>query len=110
VLVTGSLDFLIAPLAALLEVPTLLAAKLEQHERQFTGHVCAPLPYGPGKRELIARLTRESGIDLTQSFAYGDSPGDVELLEMVGNPLVVNPIRGMDRIAQRNGWPTTTWT
>jgi len=32
------------------------------------------------------------------------------LLEMVGHPLVVNPIRGMDRIAQRNGWPTTTWT
>ncbi|MCE7977564.1 MAG: HAD-IB family hydrolase, partial [Nitrospira sp. NTP1] len=24
--------------------------------------------------------------------------------------LVVNPIRGMDRIAQRNGWPITTWT
>ncbi len=109
VLVTGSLDFLIAPLAALLEVPTLLAAKLERQQRQFTGHVCAPLPYGPGKRELIVRLTQESGIDLAQSFAYGDSPGDVELLEMVGHPLVVNPIRGMDRIAQRNGWPTTTW-
>ncbi|MGC3973310.1 MAG: HAD-IB family hydrolase [Nitrospira sp.] len=110
VLVTGSLDFLIAPLASLLEVPTLLAARLEQQEQQFTGHVCAPLPYGPGKRELIARLTRDSGIDLAQSFAYGDSPGDVELLEMVGHPLVVNPIRGMDRIAQRNGWPMTTWT
>ena len=109
VLVTGSLDFLIAPLAALLEVPTLLAAKLEQHHRRFTGHVCAPLPYGPGKRELIAQLTRESQIDLAQSFAYGDSPGDVELLEMVGHPLVVNPIRGMSRIARRNGWPVAIW-
>ena len=86
VLVTGSLDFLIAPLAALLEVPTLLAAKLEQQQRQFTGHVCAPLPYGPGKRDLIISLTQKSGIDLAQSFAYGDSPGDVELLEMVGHP------------------------
>jgi len=109
VLVTGSLDFLIAPLAALLEVPTLLAAKLEQQHRRFTGHLCAPLPYGPGKRELIAQLTRESQIDLTQSFAYGDSPGDVELLEMVGHPLVVNPIRGMSRIARRNGWPVAIW-
>ena len=109
VLVTGSLDFLIAPLATLLEVPTLLAAKLERQQRRFTGQVCVPLPYGPGKRALIARLTQESRIDLTQSFAYGDSPGDVELLEMVGHPLVVNPIRGMDRIARRNGWPVTRW-
>ncbi|HNO07036.1 MAG TPA: haloacid dehalogenase-like hydrolase, partial [Flavobacteriales bacterium] len=99
----------IAPLAALLEVPTLLAARLEQQQQHFTGRVCAPLPYGPGKRELITQLTRDSGIDLAQSFAYGDSPGDVELLAMVGHPLVVNPIRGMGRIAQRNGWPTTTW-
>ena len=106
---TGSLDFLIAPLATLLEVPTLLAAKLERQQRRFTGQVCVPLPYGPGKRALIARLTQESRIDLTQSFAYGDSPGDVELLEMVGHPLVVNPIRGMDRIARRNGWPVTRW-
>jgi len=93
----------------LLEVPTLLAARLERQQRRFTGHVCVPLPYGPGKRELITRLTQELRIDLAQSFAYGDSPGDVELLEMVGHPLVVNPIRGMDRIARRNGWPVTTW-
>lgn len=109
VLVTGSLDFLMAPLAALLEVPTLLAARLERQHRRFTGHVCEPLPYGPGKRDLIVRLIQDSRIDLAQSFAYGDSPGDVELLQMVGHPLVVNPIRGMGRIARRNGWPVATW-
>ena len=79
------------------------ARRMGKQATIFVPGVCPP-----GKRELIARLTRDSGIDLTQSFAYGDSPGDVELLEMVGHPLVVNPIRGMDRIAQRNGWPTTT--
>lgn len=109
VLVTGSLDFLMAPLAALLEVPTVLAAKLEQRHDRFTGSVCAPLPYGPGKRELIVRLTQQSRIDLAQSFAYGDSPGDVEILQMVGHPLVVNPIRGMASIARRHGWPVATW-
>ncbi len=109
VLVTGSLEFLMTPLAALLDVSTLLAAKLEQRQYRFTGQVCAPLPYGHGKRELITRLMEESGIDLEQSFAYGDSPGDVELLRMVGHPLVVNPIRGMAAIARRHGWPVTTW-
>ena len=109
VLVTGSLEFLMTPLATLLNVSTLLAAKLEQQQQRFTGQVCSPLPYGPGKRELITHLTEECGIDLAQSFAYGDSPGDVELLRMVGHPLVVNPIRGMASIARRHGWPVAIW-
>lgn len=109
VLVTGSLEFLMMPLAALLDVSTLLAAKLEQQQHRFTGRIRPPLPYGHGKRELITHLTQECGIDLAQSFAYGDSPGDVELLRMVGHPLVVNPIRGMASIARRNGWPVATW-
>jgi phosphoserine phosphatase len=54
-------------------------------------------------------LTQECSIDLAQSFAYGDSPGDVELLRMVGHPLVVNPIRGMASIARRHGWPVAIW-
>jgi HAD superfamily hydrolase (TIGR01490 family) len=109
VLVTGSLDFLMTPLAALLGVSTLLAARLEQQHERFTGRVCVPLPYGPGKHELIARWTKASRIDLTQSYAYGDSPGDVELLQMVRYPQVVNPIRGMAAIARRNGWPVAIW-
>ena len=110
VLVTGSLEFLMRPLAALLDVSTLLAAKLEQRHNRFTGQVCDPLPYGSGKGELITQFTEASRIDLTQSYAYGDSPGDMELLRMVGHPLVVNPIRGMAAIARRNGWPVESWT
>jgi len=53
VLVTGSLDFLIAPLATMLNVPTVLAATPERIASQYTGHVLPPLPYGEGKRVLI---------------------------------------------------------
>jgi phosphoserine phosphatase len=30
-------------------------------------------------------------------------------LQLVGHPLVVNPIRGMARIARHQGWPVTQW-
>jgi phosphoserine phosphatase len=40
---------------------------------------------------------------------YGDSPGDLPVLETVGHPRVVNPIRGMVRIARRRGWPILQW-
>ena len=109
ILVTGAPDFLIAPLAEFLGVPTVFAAKPEQQDSVYTGALVPPLPYGPGKRELILAHAQEMGLDLVGSYAYGDSPGDRDILELVGNPLVVNPIRGMDRTARRLGWPVATW-
>jgi HAD superfamily hydrolase (TIGR01490 family) len=110
VLLTGSLDFLIAPLAAFLNVETVIAARPERKDARYTGHVVPPLPYGEGKRHLVHDLARRDGICLPESFAYGDSPGDVALLQAVGHPLVVNPIRGMDRIARQHGWKVVNWT
>ena len=109
ILVTGAPDFLIEPLAVFLDVPTVFAAKLEQRNSVYTGALIPPLPYGHGKRDLILAHAREMGLDLAGSYAYGDSPGDHDLLELVGHPLVVNPIRGMARTAQRFGWPVATW-
>ena len=109
ILVTGAPDFLIEPLAKFLDVATVFAAKPEQRDSVYTGALIPPLPYGHGKRELILAHAREMNLDLAGSYAYGDSPGDHDLLELVGHPLVVNPIRGMARTAQRLGWPVTTW-
>jgi HAD superfamily hydrolase (TIGR01490 family) len=109
VLVTGSLDFLIAPIASLLDVSMVLAASPERTPDGYTGWLHPPLPYGEGKRQLIADLAREAGIGLRESYAYGDSPGDVETLQTVGHPTVVNPIRGMARVARQHGWPVTKW-
>lgn len=110
ILVTGAPEFLIKPLAVALNVPTVFAAKLEEQDCVYTGRVIPPLPYGTGKRDLIVAHATKKGLDLTQSFAYGDSPGDHEVLALVGHPLVVNPIRGMARLARRQGWPLADWT
>jgi HAD superfamily hydrolase (TIGR01490 family) len=109
ILVTGAPDFLIEPLAEFLGVATVFTAKPEQRDSVYTGALIPPLPYGHGKRELILAHARKMGLDLASSYAYGDSPGDHDLLELVGHPLVVNPIRGMARTAQRLGWPMETW-
>jgi Phosphoserine phosphatase len=76
----------------------------------YTGALIPPLPYGRGKRELILAHAEEMHLDLAGSYAYGDSPGDRTFLNWSGNPLVVNPIRGMARMAPRRGWPVATWT
>jgi HAD superfamily hydrolase (TIGR01490 family) len=109
VLVTGSLDFLVAPLARWLGIDQVLAARPECLHGRYTGDVVPPLPYGEGKRQLISELARQNGLDLAVCYAYGDSPGDVEILRLVGHPLVINPIRGMRGIARRHQWPVVRW-
>ena len=110
ILISGAPDFLIAPLAVALNVPTLFAARLERIGGCYTGAVIPPLPYGTGKRQLIVSHAQEKGLELASSFAYGDSPGDAEILAAVGYPVVVNPIRGMRRIARHRGWPVVDWS
>jgi HAD superfamily hydrolase (TIGR01490 family) len=109
ILISGAPDFLITPLAAALNIPTLFAARLERLGGRYTGAVIPPLPYGIGKRKLVVSHAQEKGLELASSFAYGDSPGDTDILTLVGYPVVVNPIRGMLRIARERGWPVVNW-
>jgi len=108
-LVSGTPEFLITPLAQFLDVSHVLAAQLETNENGYTCRVLMPYPYGEAKRHLLRTFAETHGVDLAQSYAYGDSPGDIQVLESVGHPLVVNPIRGMARIARMHRWPVATW-
>ena len=108
-LISGSPEFLVLPLAAALKVSVVRAARLQTKENGYTGRVIAPLPYGPAKRRLLEDLAAQYGLDLKRSYAYGDSPGDFQALQAVGHPFVVNPIRGMARMARQQGWPVSHW-
>jgi hypothetical protein len=44
------------------------------------------------------------------STAYSDSHTDLPFLEVVGNPVVVNPDRDLRRIARERGWPILTFS
>ena len=42
---------------------------------------------------MIDELVNKYNIDLEQSFAYGDTNGDYNMLRRVGNPVAMNPSR-----------------
>ncbi len=110
VFITGCPEFLIAPLAKSLGVETIFCAQPGLDDSgAYTGQLVLPVPYGAGKRLLIEEFAHARGMDLKDCYAYGDSPGDVGLLLAVGHPLVVNPIRGMARIAAQYHWPIVRW-
>lgn len=116
VLVTGSIDFLIDPLARYLEltVPgtggvTLIARTLVESEGRFTGALDGPPIGEQEKAQEIRRYVSREGIDLSGSYAYGDSVADVPMLELVGFPVAVNADRGLLETAGARGWPCQSW-
>jgi HAD superfamily hydrolase (TIGR01490 family) len=60
--------------------------------------------YGAHKADAIREMAVREGIDLARSYAYSDSITDLPMLELVGNPVVVNPDRELARIARDRAW------
>ncbi len=110
VLVTGSLDFIIAPLAAEIGADAVIAARLIETDGRFTGKLDGPPIGAEEKARRMRDFAKEQGIDLSRSHAYGDSMADLPMLETVGYPHAVNPDRGLRTIARRRGWSMHQWT
>jgi len=110
VLVTGSVDFLMKPLADALGVDHVIAPSLVEKDGVFTGRLDGPPVGGAEKARRIRAYARDQGIDLASSFAYGDSTADMPMLETVGHPQVVNPQRALALRAVSRGWPVHRWT
>ena len=108
VLLTGALDFLVAPLRHLGD--DLVAARLTERRGAFAGELAEPPLTADGRASLAARMAAEHGADLAHCHAYGDSASDLPMLELVGHPHAVNPDFRLSREARRRGWPVVEWT
>jgi HAD superfamily hydrolase (TIGR01490 family) len=102
-IVSSSPEEIVEPLASMLDVDRWIATKPAVVDGRYTGEL-EFYAYGPAKAEAMQKLAVEIGIDLGGSFAYSDSPTDLPMLELVGNPVAVNPDRSLRRIAAERGW------
>jgi len=110
VLVTGSIDFIMAPLAKSLGVDDVIAPGLLVENGRFTGALDGPPVGMEEKARRVRAFALQHDIDLDASYAYGDSKADLPMLEAVGHPQVVNPDKVLRLIAMRRGWPVHRWT
>lgn len=81
-----------------------IGTRSEIRDGVYTGRPDGPFTYRTGKAEAIARVAAERDIDLDASFAYSDSESDLPMLELVGNPVAVNPDSALLKIARERGW------
>jgi len=70
----------------------------------YTGKVKQNLIIKETKETLLKRTVEKYGIDLNQSFGFGDTEQDLSFLSEVGMPITLNPNSKLMKVAIKNNW------
>jgi len=91
ILVSASLGTYLHPLGDLLEVDAVLCTEMEEVDGVLTGNMIGNNCRGEEKVSRVQKWRVEAGIDEDDLvYAYGDSSGDRQLLELFSQPTWVN--------------------
>lgn len=107
-IVSSSPEEIVEPLASMLGVDRFIASKPRIEDGKYTGALDF-YAYGADKADAIKKLALRGDIDLDGSFAYSDSVTDLPMLEVVGNPVTVNPDKELRKLAEARGWGIETF-
>ena len=70
----------------------------------YTGKLVGDLLHGPAKAEAVKALAVREHLDLERCSAYSDSFNDLPMLNLVGDPCVINPDSRLRDHAKEQGW------
>ena len=104
-LLTASVQEVADVIAARLGLTGALGTVLEADDGIFTGRLRDGVCHGDLKSHAARERAAASGVDLADCWAYSDSHNDIPLLDLVGNPVVVNPDAALARYAAARDWP-----
>lgn len=107
VLVTGSIGVLAQPLAALFD--EIVASDMHSRDGVLTGFLDRPPLVAEARAAWLQRYAAQNGLDLSESYGYGDSHADLGWLELLGHPHAVNPDTQLQREAHRRHWRIDSW-
>lgn len=86
-----------------LDLTGVLGTIAETRDGVCTGALAGDILHGAAKAEAVRALASHEGLELTSCAAYSDSVNDLPMLELVGNPVAVNPDDRLRRDAQVAG-------
>jgi HAD superfamily hydrolase (TIGR01490 family) len=105
VLVTGSPDFVAAPLSRHLAIADYAANRLAFVRGRATGRLLTPIMAGDEKARWCADYATVRQVDLRRCWGYADSYYDLPFLAALGHPVAVNPDRRLRVTAASRQWP-----
>lgn len=91
--ISGSPEHLVARMAEKYGVEDYKGTEyLLNQDGTFTGEVI-PNWDAESKNRVIEAFVKQYDIDLSSSYAYGDTNGDLSMMRLVGHPIAINPTR-----------------
>lgn len=112
VLITGAMDFVVAPLAPLFDdiVCTAMSTITDDDGVvRYTGRLTQVPPTGESRAQALFDYADDNGFDVTEAVAYADATSDLSMLEAVGFPVAVNPEARLAALARKRGWLVEHW-
>jgi len=93
IFISGGPEYLVSRMAEKYGAHDFIGTKylLDENDR-YTGEV-VQMWDAASKYKALTAFVDTYGLDLSQSFAYGDTNGDLSMFQMVKNPVAINPTR-----------------
>ncbi|SDN95710.1 HAD family hydrolase [Vreelandella arcis] len=112
-LISASSRHLVAPIAAMLGIPHVLAVELivddSGNDACYTGQSKGVLSYRGGKVLRFQQWLAEQQVTPSHTTFYSDSRNDLPLLQYVDCPVAVNPDPVLAEVASVEGWRRLDW-
>lgn len=104
VLLSGCFEYLLEAIGKPLGIDTVIGTRINYKNGRVFLKRPLDVVYGPEKISRLRALFDTESIEWPDSFAYADSVSDIPVLQLVGNPVAVNPDAGLKRKAEESGW------
>jgi HAD superfamily hydrolase (TIGR01490 family) len=86
-----------------------ICSSLEVKDGYLTGKPVGSLCFGEEKLIRLTEYCKKNTMNLSESWYYADSISDLPVLEIVGNPVCINPDRELKKEARKRGWKVQSW-
>lgn len=103
-IITATNSFITRPIAQAFGIPHLLATEPKIVNGRYTQNIDGTPCFQSGKVTRLQDWLQGRDETLTGSYFYSDSRNDLPLLEMVDNPIAVDPDATLTQIARERGW------
>ncbi len=90
IFISGSPEFLVSKMAKKYGADDYCGTVYHFDGERFTGETI-PMWDSKSKERAIEKFVKKYDIKLDDSYAYGDTNGDLSMMKLVGHPVTINP-------------------
>jgi HAD superfamily hydrolase (TIGR01490 family) len=109
VILSSALSPVCQAVAAHLEMDDVICTQIETDGGKFTGRPAGKLCFGNEKVSRLKEYCEKNNSKVADAWYYGDSFSDFPVLQIVGNPVCVNPDKKLLKAANKYSWKIYLW-